>query len=168
VTDSPSLVWLNALSSLLRELTEGPSPKGGYVLNPGDRGLFGSLEQLSAEAASARGPNGGASIAAHVDHLCYGFGLMNRWRGGEENPFAGSDFAASWDRIVVTEPEWRRLRDRLRQEVAAWRDAMVAPLPPEPDSVTLEGIISSVVHFAYHVGAIRQINRSVGGPQAQD
>jgi hypothetical protein len=151
---------------LLRELTEGPS-KQGYVLNPGDRGLFGSLEQLSAEAASARPPNG-ASIAAHVDHLCYGLELINRWRGGEANPFANSNFAASWERIVVTEPEWRQLRDRLRNQVAAWREIIVAPLTAEPDSVTLKAMMSSVVHFAYHVGAIRQIDRSAGGPKAQD
>lgn len=166
MTDPSNMAWQKAVTDLLVELTNGPASSEAYILNPGDRGLFGSLEGLSAEGASARAPGGGPSIAAHVDHLCYGLELLNRWRRGEKNPFATADYAASWQRLAVSEPEWRQLRDRLRHEVAAWRTVMVEPL--EPHDMTLKGVLSSVIHLAYHVGAIRQIHRSAGGPKAQD
>ena len=40
------------------------------------------------EQAASQTSHGGASIAAHVAHLTYGLSLMNRWAGGEANPFA--------------------------------------------------------------------------------
>jgi hypothetical protein len=44
----------------------------------------------AAEEASAVPSGGGASIAAHVDHLRYGLELLNRWTRGEK-PFADAD-----------------------------------------------------------------------------
>ena len=80
----------DTLSTLMRELVHGsPDPRNGtYMLNRGDRGLIDSLENVSAAAASA--PNdGGASIAAHADHLRYGLALLNRWANGEVAPWHG-------------------------------------------------------------------------------
>ena len=59
------------------ELVNGAPKDGAYMLNGGDVGLLGSLDKLSAQAASALTPTG-SSIAAHVDHLRYGLSLMNR------------------------------------------------------------------------------------------
>ena len=33
-------------------------------------------------------------------------------------------------------------------------------------AIELNGMIGSVAHLAYHLGAIRQIDRSIGGPAA--
>ena len=82
----------HSLALLLRELLNGPSDNVAFVLNPGDRGLLASLDALSTEAANAR-PNGRSSVAAHVDHLRYGFELLNRWARGE-NPWADANYAA--------------------------------------------------------------------------
>ena len=76
-------VLRETLAGLLRELVDGPPGSFAYVLNPGDRGLLASLDELSAEAASAQ-PGGRSSIAAHVDHLRYGLELLNRWARGED------------------------------------------------------------------------------------
>jgi hypothetical protein len=46
------------LGALLRELVEGASKEGGYMLNPGDEGLLRSIEKLSASDASALTPTG--------------------------------------------------------------------------------------------------------------
>ncbi len=78
----------SSLSLLFAELTDGPSPDAAYMLNGGDPGLLRSLDGLSAEAASRQCAPGGASIAAHVDHLCYGLDLMNRWSDGEADPWS--------------------------------------------------------------------------------
>ena len=153
------------LERILGELVDGSQPTSGFVLNPGDRGLLRALDELSAQAASAVPPGGSASVAAHVDHLRYGLSLMNRWSHGE-NPFTDADYSASWTRVRVTDEEWARLRSELRREINAWRQVIREPRAVTDDE--LGGLIGSVVHLAYHLGAIRQIDRSARGPRATD
>ena len=153
-----------SVSVLLRVLLDGPGQDACFVLNRGDRGLLASLDGLSAAAASQR-PDGRSSVAAHVDHLRYGFELMNRWVRGED-PWSDANFAASWSRQQVDEDQWRRLRAALASEAQAWMAA--AAEPREWDDIVLTGTLASVVHLAYHVGAIRQIHPVASGPPAQD
>ena len=129
------------------------------MVNPGDPGLLGSLERLSAPEASAR-PNGRASVAAHADHVRYGLELLNRSLR-EPNVFAAADWSASWSRHTVNEPEWRERRDALEHEAQAWLNSVDARDRWEP--IVLTGTIASVAHIAYHLGAIRQLARIVRG-----
>ena len=155
----------DVVSTLLNEVLSGPAPAAAYFLNPGDAGLIKSLDRLSAAQASARAPGGGASIAAHVDHLRYGLELLNRWSRGED-PFADADFAASWRQPAVSEEEWARLRGKLRQEARAWLKEVGEPR--ERSGAELTGALGGIVHLAYHLGAIRQIDRTARGPAAND
>jgi hypothetical protein len=155
---------VNALLNVLNELLDG-SAETGWVLNPEDPGLISSLNKLSAEKASAAPSGGGASIAAHVDHLRYGFELLNRWSRGEE-PFADADYSASWGRGAVSEAGWASRREALRREAYTWRDAIKQPR--EFTSAELTTVVASIAHLAYHLGAIRQIDRSLRGPAARD
>jgi hypothetical protein len=154
-----------ALPALLRELLDGADPVTAWVLNPGDPGLFRSLDKLSAADASAVPATGGSSIAAHVDHLCYGFELLNRWSRGE-NPFSDANYSASWNRVTVTETAWKQLRDQFRAEARTWQENIRQPRTLTNDE--LNAVVGSVVHLAYHLGAIRQIDRSTRGPSARD
>ncbi len=164
MSDSGSIVH-RAISTLLSELIHGADRESAWVLNPEDPGLLRSLDKLSAEAASARAPNGGSSIAAHVDHLRYGLELLNRWSRGE-NPFADADYAASWRRVAVADEEWAELRGRLRSEADHWLEA--ARQPRDVSEFELTGVVASAAHLAYHLGAIRQVDRSTRGPEARD
>jgi hypothetical protein len=148
-------VFHGAISKLLIEIFEGPSGDEAYVLNPGDPGLLRQLESLSAAAASMRPSPAKPPIAAHVDHIHYGLSLLNRWIAGEENPWANSDWNASWRITSVTEEEWRTLLSNLRKSAVSWREAATGR--KEWDDVTAAGAISSIAHTAYHLGAIRQI-----------
>jgi hypothetical protein len=148
------------MDSLFAELVDGASKSGGYMLNPGDPGLLASLDRIPASAASARTPSG-SSIASHVEHLRYGLSLMIRWSQGE-NPFASADWTESWKRTTVSDAEWRTLRGQLREEASRWRE--VLRTPREVNAQELSGMIGSVAHLAYHLGAIRQIDRAVQGP----
>ena len=148
------------LENLFGELMHGVSGKGGFMLNVGDRGLLRSLERLSAADASAP-TRTGSSIAAHVAHLGYGLSLMNRWSRGE-NPFGDANWSAAWKKTKVTEPEWEALRIQLRDEGAKW--LVVLRTPREVQGIELSGMIGSIAHLAYHMGAIRQINPNVRGP----
>lgn len=153
-----------SLPSLFGELAYGAPERGAFALNGGDAGLLASLDHLSAAAAS-QSNRGGASIAAHVDHLRYGLSLMNRWAAGE-NPFSDAQWALSWERTRVSDEEWRALRRDLRGAVDEWHQALQSPR--EVKGIELDGVIGSIIHLAYHLGAIRQIDPDARGPRAND
>jgi hypothetical protein len=154
------------LAGLFSELVNGaPGPDGfSYMLNGGDAGLLRSLEQLSAAAASARS-TGGASIAAHIEHLRYGLSLMNRWAAGE-NPFKDADWTLAWRITTVDDAEWKSLRDALAAEAMSWWE--VLRVPRVVSAAEFNGMAGSIAHLAYHLGAIRQIDRAARGPLATD
>jgi hypothetical protein len=157
----------SVLPTLLSELVNGsPDPDvGTYMLNRGDEGLLKSLDRLSASAASMTS-GGAASIAAHVDHLRFGLSLLNRWAAGEPAPWKGADWTMSWRKPVVSDAEWRALRDDLRRESLAWIEALRTPR--DLNDAELGWVTGSVAHLAYHVGAIRQIDRAARGPSAEE
>jgi hypothetical protein len=153
-----------SLARLFGELVDGPAGDEAYMLNRGDGGLLKSLDTVSASEASTPPPSGGAPIAAHVDHLRYGLELMNRWSGGERNPWATADWTASWRRTTVNEMEWSALRGELRDQAARWQGSLAGLRDLSP--MELNGTIGSVAHLAYHLGAIRQIAPATRGPKA--
>lgn len=157
----------DVLARVMSEFALGsPDPSASTVaLNRGDEGLLKSLDKLSAAAASSTHAGGG-SIAAHTDHLRYGFSILNRWVAGEDKPWTGADWTASWKKNEVTDAEWARLRADLRREAIAWTDALRTPR--DLDNMELGWVIGSIAHLGYHLGAIRQIDRGARGPTAED
>lgn len=152
-----------SLRQLFAELTDGVArDAAAFILNPGDAGLLRSLDNVSvAEASDAS--NGGATLAAHVEHLRYGLSLMNRWASEDGNPFADATWGEAWKIIDVNDAEWREIRRGLRSEAERWRDALAVPRAVSP--IELSGMIGSVAHLAYHLGAIRQISKKSRGPK---
>ena len=151
------------LALLFAELVNGASGGGGaFVLNSGDAGLVRSLEKLSAADAS-RSTNEGATIAAHARHLQYGLSLMNRWAREGGDPFADATWDEAWKTSVVDDREWRSIRAGLEQEIGRWLEALGSPRAVS--AVELAGMIGSIAHLAYHLGAIRQIARAARGPK---
>src|ERR1051325_11330557 len=118
----------SVLPTLFAELVFGsPDPTvGTNMLNRGDPGLLASLDRLSASDASTSLSQGG-SIAAHVDHLRYGLSLLNRWVAGESAPWKDADWTMSWRKPVVSDTEWRALREAMGREADAWLAALRAP-----------------------------------------
>jgi hypothetical protein len=149
---------VSAASQLLRELVYGAALDEAWILNRGDPGLLRSLDRLDAKQASAPGTTG-ASVAAHIAHLAYGFELLERWARGEE-PFEGADYSAAWRQDAVSEAEWADLRSRLARAIGAWQDRIASPGGADQRHVQ-----SSVAHLAYHLGAIRQIAPAARGPE---
>jgi hypothetical protein len=62
----------------------------------------------------------------------------------------------------VSDPEWRQRLAELRAETTRWLD--VVRTPRNVNEIELNGMIGSIAHLAYHLGAIRQINQSARGP----
>ena len=159
----PTLDMYPALRQLFSELTDGPAERGSaYILNSGDIGLLQSLDKLPANDAS-RAVNGGATIAAHAQHLRYGLSLMNRWAAEGGNPFADAKWDEAWTVSGVSEPQWEEIRQGLRGESRRWLGALGSPR--ELTVTDLTGMIASIAHVAYHLGAIRQIAQRARGPK---
>ena len=154
----------SSLTTLFSELVDGAkAPVGGnFVLNSGDVGMLASLDKLSAADAS-RSVHGGATIAAHAEHERYGLSLMNRWASEGGNPFADAKWDEAWKTSTVDEDRWSEIRSGLRDEARRWLQVLGSPR--EVRSVELTGIIASIAHFAYHLGAMRQIAASARGPR---
>jgi hypothetical protein len=151
------------LADLFSELAEGKShPAAAFILNSGDVGLLRSLDRISAEEAS-RSVNEGATIAAHAQHLRYGLSLMNRWAREGGNPFADAKWDEAWKTAAVNEPEWREIRKGLGDETHRWLEVLKSPRTVT--EAELAGMIGSIAHLAYHIGAIRQINKAARGPR---
>ena len=152
-----------SLTTLFSELTAGAPPGGfAFMLNSGDAGLLRSLDKLSAGDASAN-TNGGATIAAHARHLAYGLSLMNQWASEGGNPFANARWDEAWTTSHVDVAGWADIRDDLSAQCHAW--LAVLSDSREVKAVELSGMIGSIAHLAYHLGAIRQIDKSTRGPR---
>lgn len=152
-----------ALGRVFAELIDGTNPEvGGLALNSGDVGLLRSLEVLSAADAS-RNASGGATIAAHAQHLRYGLSLMNRWAAEGGNPFADAAWDAAWKLSSVDDPSWQEIRAGLADEAHRWLTTLRAPR--DVSDIGYTGILASIAHLAYHLGAIRQIARETRGPR---
>ncbi len=151
------------LTALFSELAYGATDVGAaFVLNSGDAGLLRSIDGLSAAQASASS-NGGATIAAHVRHVSYGLSLMNRWMREGGDPFADATWDDAWKTSGVDDREWDVIRSDLATEANAWSAALGTDR--EVSETELTGMIASIAHLAYHLGAIRQIDKHARGPR---
>jgi hypothetical protein len=152
-----------ALTRLFSELVDGPQGlNGAFMLNSGDVGLLRSLERLS-HASASRSVNGGATIAAHAQHLRYGLSLMNRWASEGGDPFADARWDEAWKTADVDAAGWEEIRNSLREEAHRWLQTLGSFR--EAVDVEVTGMVASIAHLAYHLGAIRQIDASTRGPR---
>jgi len=152
-----------SLTTLFSELVDGANNVGsGFALTSGDIGLLRSLDKLSAADASDS-VHGGATIAAHARHLQYDLSLMNRWASDGSDPFSDAMSEKAWKTAAVNEAEWREIRDALRAEARDWLGTLGRPR--EATRIELSGMIASIVHLAYHFGAMRQIASRARGPK---
>ena len=153
----------DSLTTLFAELVNGAASRGGaFILNSGDDGLLRSLDKLSADTAS-NSVHGGATIAAHARHVQYGLSLMNRWAAEGGDPFSDATWDDAWKTSRVDDGQWAKIREELRDEAQRWLAVLGAPRRVTP--LELSGLVGSIAHLAYHMGAIRQIAADARGPQ---
>src|SRR5262245_2183487 len=115
------------MALLFAELVDGGGDvKGMFMLNTGDIGLLRSLDTLD-DAQASRSANGGATIAAHAQHLRYGLSLMNRWAAEGGDPFSDATWDSAWRTSVVDATAWAEIRNGLRDEAHRWLRVLGAP-----------------------------------------
>jgi hypothetical protein len=93
----------------------------------------------------------------------YGLSLMNQWAGEGGNPFANAKWDEAWKTSSVNDAQWQEIRSGLRGESERWLNVLKSPR--EVARVELAGMIGSLAHFAYHLGAVRQISKEARGPR---
>jgi hypothetical protein len=153
----------SSLSRLFSELVDGATSAGGaFILNAGDGGLLRSLDKISAADAS-RSVHDGATVAAHAQHVRYGLSLMNQWASEGGNPFADARWDAAWKIGTVDAAQWDEIRRGLGNETQRWLEVLKSPR--DASDIELSGMIASIAHLAYHMGAIRQIDQQTRGPR---
>ncbi|WP_146102800.1 hypothetical protein [Pradoshia eiseniae] len=140
---------------LFSETFDGP--KGNRSLftesKPGS-GLFGTLDSLRAEEASIL--VGGVTIAAHTDHTRYHLWACNQTLEGKKLEF---NWDESWEIAAVGEHEWKRIMKDLHLEYRKMTDFINAKQELSSSEVTV--VLGALAHAAYHLGAIRQLTKSV-------
>lgn len=140
-----------------RELLEGiPEGEPTWITSGGPGGgLYGTLEVLTAAQASQS--FGGASIVAHTEHVRWAIAMVNGYFRGV-TPRA--EWSESWRVSQLNDAGWRDLRDRLREEgTTLLRN--IETSHRWDDEAAINGALASLAHTAYHLGAIRQLQRRI-------
>jgi hypothetical protein len=147
----------NSMKELMEETFNGPGSEGSYyATTKPDAGIFGTLEQFSAEEASVSVH--GATLAAHADHTSYYLSVVQSFLKGEEPE---RDWEKSWKITQVDEAEWANIQKELRAEFDAFQKTLAAG-QWQADYDT--NVLAALAHSAYHLGAMRQMAKVLKNP----
>jgi hypothetical protein len=150
-------------SELLVCLEETVEHVHGIYLD-GGTSLFETLDTLSAKDASRPSAGGGATIAAHVEHIRFYLDvILDLMRTGEPKRH---DWSEIWQRVgAVTPDEWDASKRELR---AAYANvvATIGAYDRWDGEHGIAGGLAMLTHTAYHLGAIRQMVRVIVAAKA--
>ena len=152
----PVQQFMGGVAYLLRESFEG-SPEGqpSAFLDRGV-GFFMTLDKLSAVEVSKE--FGGTTIAAQTEHAKFYLDRLCEFISGRTERVNWED---SWLIETVNDAEWDALRQTVRKSYENVLRCLAAVDNWTEDRTGMA--IGMVAHTAYHLGAIRQISKSVRG-----
>lgn len=154
--------WKQAFLELLDEAYTGPeNPRATwFVSNEPKSGILGTLESVSAEAASTPPFPDGATIAGHTEHLRWSLSFARVYLEGNTPAL---DWEDSWKVSTVSPEEWDHLRQSLRSEFDHVRDLLIHR-EDWSDPFLLKGALAMLPHAAYHLGALRVLVQVISSP----
>lgn len=124
-----------------------------FIETKPDTGILGTIGHLTAEQASK--DINGATIARHVHHTMYHINICLSYLEGNQPE---ADWSVSWNIGAVTEEEWKRIQQEIKEQY----NRMLKYIETKDlDDFTLRFFLSSLSHAAYHLGAIRQMVKSL-------
>ncbi len=141
----------------LRETFEGTTPDGNSFIDKGT-GIFDTIGKISAADASKSIGKNDAGIAAHLEHARFYLVVLLEFIEGRTEKV---DWSESWSVKNVGETEWDLLKENLRSEYAKVTEKFQTIETWDDDKIS--DALGIVVHTAYHLGAIRQILKTVSG-----
>ncbi|MEZ0325898.1 MAG: hypothetical protein ACAH95_08320 [Fimbriimonas sp.] len=145
-----------AFTILLRECFEGrPQGQDFTWFVEGKEGIFDALSSTTAEQASAKPSPECSSIAAHATHVLFALQFGNSFIGG---PKVEGDWESSWHKQAATSEEWQQLAIAIRREYEFFLNWFETSFPDrEVEPAMFAGVLGTLPHMAYHLGAIRQL-----------
>ncbi len=148
--------FTGSLFLILKETFEGPPPKTSSAFLDQGCGLFQTVEGLTAGDASRAARPGGTTVAAHCAHVKFYLDVLHAYMRGSDTQ---ADWRQSWLVRTVSPEEW----ESLKREVRAAYETVSEALRSVEDwgERTVGAGVAVVAHTAYHLGAIRQILRSL-------
>ncbi len=147
-------LFTNALLGLLGETFHNVD---GIYLD-GGTSLFETLNSITAGEASKPSLHGGTTIAAHTFHVDFYLKVISDYMQGKV--YQKIDWSQSWLTKSVNEKEWEALKKKL----STTHDEVIKLINSFDDwnnDKKISGAMAVVVHTAFHIGAIRQILKSV-------
>ncbi len=146
--------FLKNILILIRETFEGsPSGHGSAYLDRGV-GVFSTIDAISAESASKEFY--GTTIAAQTEHAKFYLDRLREFINGRTEPVNWED---SWLIDTVNEDEWKALRESVRRTYDETLKCFATVEDWNEDSVG--EAMAMITHTAYHLGAVRQIAKTV-------
>lgn len=145
---------VGGVAYLLRETFEGsPDGQPSAFLDRGV-GFFSTLNALS--AADVSKDFGGTTVAAQAEHAKFYLDRLCEFIQGRTERVNWDD---SWLIETVNDAEWDALRESIKR---AYESCLLCLASVEDWTEDRTGMaIGMVAHTAYHLGAIRQIAKSV-------
>ncbi|HKZ78679.1 MAG TPA: hypothetical protein VJ124_10285 [Pyrinomonadaceae bacterium] len=137
---------------LLKETFEGPAPEGASAFLNKGTGLFQTLDEIGADAASRLTRPGGSTVAAHTEHLRFYVVVHDKLLRGSTEEI---DWAQSWRIKRVNGAEWGNLKQQCRRAYSTFIEHLRAVDNWGEDEISVA--TSVMAHTAYHLGAIRQL-----------
>lgn len=122
----------------------------GYYLDKGTS-LFEQLAHISSSNASASTKASDFTIAGHVKHVSFYIKTLIGYMNGEIT--GRTDWEKSWTVKSVNDEEWNALKDELAGSYSLVKET-IGRFTYWKDEDDFSGIISILVHTAYHLGAI--------------
>ena len=159
MTPAVQTAFTNNFLQLLTETFEGPPTTGPSVFLEKGTALFQTLDNISAETASAQSRVGGSTIAAHTEHVRFYVDVHYKLLLGARDKI---DWDESWRIKTVKARDWDSLREGLKRSYSTVTDHLRKVNSWGDDEVSIA--LAIIAHTAYHLGAIRQILLAV--PQA--
>ena len=146
--------FTNSLFALFKETFEGTNTAFGTMYLDQGTGFFDTIDKIDAARASRTTSDGGATIAAHCEHVRFYLEFLSNYMNEK---FMMADWKDSWKVKTVTDEEWTALRGQLQKtyqmvtdtfnEIETWNDFKIS------------GALGILAHTAYHLSAIRQISK---------
>jgi hypothetical protein len=155
----PTAAFLRPFLFILDEFAgHPPKPTPGSACLDRDTGWLPTLAAIDAVRASRPIAPGGTSIAAQTAHTAYYIELIEAAMRGPEPV---SDWPGSFQPAVVDDAAWQASRERLHDALERFRALVTSDRAW--DERTLGDALGVLAHTAYHLGAVRQMVRVVGG-----
>jgi hypothetical protein len=146
--------FLKSILYLLRETFEGsPEGQGSAYLDRGV-GIFATLEKVSAEDASRAVR--ATTIAAQTEHAKFYLDRIAEFMTGRTEKV---NWEQSWLIETVNETEWNHLREGMRTSYENVLRTFAAVETWDEDKIGES--IAIIAHTAYHLGAIRQLAKTI-------